>query len=81
MKDFEQSFHDTLSDIKAKAAGVGMNMTSLCKDLGIARATPDRWLIRTPKTIKIVAQMQRYIDEKSKEGPLAPPKDRIPGED
>jgi hypothetical protein len=36
-------------------------MTSICKDAGISRATPDRWKRGTPRTIEIVDQMEQIV--------------------
>lgn len=52
-------FYAALDDVQTQAESRGMTMTSICRDLGIARATPDRWRKNPPNTIKLLEQMQR----------------------
>jgi hypothetical protein len=58
---FEAVFRQRVAKIEADARAVGLNMTSICKDAGISRATPDRWKRGTPRTIEIVDQMEQIV--------------------
>lgn len=61
---FETEFRDRLKKIENDARDAGMNLTGICKELGISRATPDRWKRNTPTTIKIMADMEALISKK-----------------
>lgn len=63
-KDFLQVFNETLDKIKTDAQEVGLNLTSICREIEISRDTPERWFKRPPMTIKIVADMQKQIVER-----------------
>ena len=63
---YDEVFRQTLADIEARAQVVGMTWNSLCKEAGIARATPDRWRANSPKTVALVAKMQTIISEAEK---------------
>lgn len=58
---FESEFQRRVEDIKARATAVGSSITELCKETKIARATPDRWSARTPKTILLVDQLEEAL--------------------
>ena len=62
--NFVNVFKDALTRIQADAAAVGINLTSICRDPGISRATPDRWLRKPPKTILLIAEMQEKITDR-----------------
>lgn len=58
---FEDVFRKRIESIEADARAVGLNFTSICKEAGISRATPDRWKRSTPKTIEIVQRMESIV--------------------
>jgi len=58
---FEQEFRTRLDDIIKRGQAVGMTVTKLCKATGIARATPDRWRKKAPKTIELVDQFEAEV--------------------
>lgn len=58
---FEDVFRKRIEKIEADARTVGLNFTSICKEAGISRATPDRWKRSTPKTIEIVQRMENIV--------------------
>ena len=66
-ENFDDVFLRRIASIEADAKAIGLNFTSICKDAGISRATPDRWKRSTPKTIKIITKMEEYIAEKRRE--------------
>lgn len=61
---FADIFKGRLSKIEADAKEVGLNFTSICKEAGISRATPDRWKRSTPKTVKLIDKMEAIIAAK-----------------
>ena len=58
---FEAEFKRRVEDIKARATAAGTSITALCQATGIARATPDRWALRTPKTVKLVDELEKAL--------------------
>ena len=58
---FEAVFRSRIMKIEEDARKVGMNFTTICKEAGISRATPDRWKRGTPRTIEIVDQMEKIV--------------------
>lgn len=60
-QNFEELFRKRLEKIETDAREVGLNLTSVCQQAGISRATPDRWKRSTPKTIEIVARMESIV--------------------
>ena len=58
---FEAVFCSRVAKIEADARAVGLNFTTICKEAGISRATPDRWKRGTPRTIEIVDQMEKIV--------------------
>lgn len=68
--NFSDVFNNRLKAIEAEARAVGLNYTSICKEAGISRATPDRWKKSTPKTVSIVAKMEAIIARHKAEMPV-----------
>lgn len=58
---FTKTFRDRLSAIETEAFAMGLNWTTICKDAGISRATPDRWKRSTPATIKLIDKMEQVV--------------------
>lgn len=58
---FEAAFKQRLAAIESDAKALGLNWTSICKEAGLSRATPDRWKKKTPKTIEVVTQMEAIV--------------------
>lgn len=58
---FEDEFKRRISDIKRRAQQAGTSITALCQATGIARATPDRWAARTPKTIRLIDELEKAL--------------------
>lgn len=59
--NFTEDFRAKISAIEAEAKECGLNWTSICKEAGLSRATPDRWKRKTPKTIEVVSKMQQIV--------------------
>lgn len=64
MSDFVQVFHSTLDQLEADAKKEGLTLTSICRDTGVSRATPDRWRKEVPKTVELLARMQGIVAAK-----------------
>lgn len=60
-KSFEQEFAERLTAIENRAHKVGMNMTAICREAGISRATPERWKKTAPKTVELVSKMEQIV--------------------
>lgn len=64
MSNFVNVFHQTIDTLEAEAKSAGLTLTSICRDLGVSRATPDRWRKKVPKTIELMTAMQKLVDDK-----------------
>lgn len=64
---FEAEFRRRIDSIKERAQAVGSSITGLCETTGIARATPDRWLAKAPKTIASVDILEAALVELEKQ--------------
>lgn len=64
---FGDMFKARIDKIEADAKTVGLNFTSICKEAGISRATPDRWKRQIPKTIEIVDRMETIVNKRKAE--------------
>lgn len=60
-KTFTEDFKARIASIEAEAKAMGLNWTSICKEAGLSRATPDRWKKKTPKTVQVVTQMEEIL--------------------
>jgi hypothetical protein len=58
---FGDVFRARINKIDRDAQAAGINMTVVCKEAGISRATPDRWRRDLPKTIKIIDTMEKVV--------------------
>ena len=58
---FEAEFQRRIEDIKRRAAAAGTSITALCQATKIARATPDRWQQKAPKTIRLVDELEAEL--------------------
>jgi hypothetical protein len=64
---FTEVFRQRVEKIEADAKEVGLNFTSICKEAGISRATPDRWKRSTPKTVKLIQMIEDIIEARKAE--------------
>lgn len=62
--NFEKVFQQELDKLEADAKEVGLTLTSICRDTGVSRATPDRWRKEPPKTVEILTKMQNLVAER-----------------
>lgn len=63
-ENFVKTFHGALDKLEADAKAVGLTLTSICRDTGVSRATPDRWRKSVPKTIVLLGEMQDLVEAK-----------------
>jgi transposase-like protein len=63
-KKFSMIFIEALDGIIADGHVAGVTLTSICRQTGISRATPDRWRKVPPKTIRLLDEMQDMINAK-----------------
>jgi hypothetical protein len=66
-KNFEAVFTDTLDKLEFDAKAAGSNLTEVCREAEISRTTPDRWRIKPPATVAIMAKLQRIVATKQAE--------------
>lgn len=60
---FAEAFYARLESIIERGKACGMTLTDICRQSGVARATPDRWIASTPKTIELVDEMEAVVAE------------------
>ncbi len=63
-KNFVSDFHAAIDQLEENAKKEGLTLTSICRDTGVSRATPDRWRKKIPKTIELLGQMQDIVEAK-----------------
>lgn len=68
---YEDEFKARVSKLERDAQAAGLNLTAVCREAGVSRATPDRWRKKTPKTIALVTAMEAIV---AREAAKAPPK-------
>ncbi len=64
---FSDVFKERVTKIEEEAKAIGLNFTTICKEAGISRATPDRWKRATPKTVALVDRMEGIVERHKKE--------------
>jgi hypothetical protein len=57
----EKDWKQRVRAIPIRAAAVGLSMAEICRSTGLARATPDRWRVRAPKTIEAMAKIEALL--------------------
>ena len=58
---FEEAFEKRLSSIEERGHKVGLTLTHICREAGVARATPDRWSKEAPKSIRLVDELEAVV--------------------
>jgi hypothetical protein len=58
---FGELFLARLQELEEEAKLCGLNMTVICKEAGISRASPDRWRRELPKTILLMETMEEIV--------------------
>lgn len=66
-ENFDAVFQASLDRIIREAKAAGLSVSALCRRAGISRTTPDRWRQESPETIRLLARMEKIVqDEKDK---------------
>jgi transposase-like protein len=60
-RTFADDFKDRITKLERDALDAGLNLTEVCRQAGVSRATPDRWRRKTPKTISLVSRMEQIV--------------------
>lgn len=58
---FYNQFIAELDEIERRAKNVGSSITDICREAGIARATPDRWRKKAPKSVDLIDKMRTAV--------------------
>ena len=61
MTTFTQEHKRRLQALEARAKAAGSNITQVCKATGIARATYERWVERSPQTITKLDELEAEV--------------------
>jgi hypothetical protein len=61
MKTFANEMQERLRSIDARARAAGSNMTQVCKNTGVARATYERALQRVPQSVSKVDELEAEV--------------------
>lgn len=61
MTTFAQEHKRRLESLEARAKAAGSNITQVCKATGIARATYERWVERSPQTITKLDELEAEV--------------------
>lgn len=59
--NFYSTFLQKVDSLEERAKNVGITLTHICRDAGIARATPDRWRKQAPKSIRLIDEMEAAV--------------------
>lgn len=65
-KTMEGAFLERLDSIESRANSIGETLTSICRQSGIARATPDRWRKNMPNSIRLLDKLESALVELEK---------------
>lgn len=66
-RTYVDEFKERVAKIESDAVAVGLNLTVICKEAGISRATPDRWRKKTPKTVLLIKKLEGIIEKHREE--------------
>lgn len=61
MTTFSEEHARRLKDIEARAKAVGSNITQVCKNTRIARATYERWVQHPPQSITKLDELEAEV--------------------
>jgi hypothetical protein len=64
---FGELFLSRLEELESEAKECGLNITAICKEAGISRASPDRWRKELPKTIHLIEKMESIVAKRQDE--------------
>ncbi len=78
MTTFAQEHKRRLEALEARAKAAGSNITQVCKATGIARATYERWVERSPQTITKLDELEAEVARLEAVAAARPPADQAP---
>ncbi len=52
-----------VTTLKVKCAEAGTNLTEVCRKAKVARSTVDRWEVELPKSFRVLAALEKAIEE------------------
>lgn len=61
MTTFSEEHQKRIRALDGRAQAAGTNMTQVCKNTGIARATYERWLQRPPQSITKLDELEAEV--------------------
>lgn len=67
MTKFDEEFQTRVKRVETQGLQVGLNWTTICKQAGVSRATPDRWRKQVPKTVEVLTKMESIVAQKQAE--------------
>jgi transposase-like protein len=62
-KPFHKQFIASLDEVERRAKAAGSSITALCREAGVARATPDRWRNKAPETIDVMDRLLTALNQ------------------
>lgn len=65
-KKFSELFVERLKAIEVAADERGISLSAICRGARIARATPDRWHLKIPRTIEIIDDMEAALEKETR---------------
>lgn len=73
-RTYTDEFKDRIAKMDRDAQDAGTNLTEVCREAGVSRATPDRWRRHVPKTIQLVTLMEDIIQAHARKNAKVPRK-------
>jgi hypothetical protein len=64
MKDFAETFRQTIDEIHRDAADLGVSMSRVCGSAGVAEPTPRTYRRHLPTTVRTVVKLQNEIERR-----------------
>lgn len=61
---FSREFNDRLNAIEERGKACSLTLTHICRESGVARATPDRWRAEVPLTVRLIDKMEAVVAER-----------------
>lgn len=58
---FQTEYLRWLDAIKERGQKCGLTLTDICREAGVARATPDRWRKRPPLSVVLVDKLDAVV--------------------
>jgi hypothetical protein len=60
-RTYVEEFRERVELLEQDARYAGTNLTEVCREAGVSRATPDRWKKNPPRTIQLLTLMEEII--------------------